>query len=85
MPVTRTSLAGDAVDASVNRCRASRAGCATPSSTARSTAGRHVEVITVGTANTAISSSAGCTDASRAIVTASRRIQPSVENTDMYM
>jgi hypothetical protein len=69
----------------MNRCRASRAAWATRSCTARSTAGRQVEVITVGTAKIASSASAGWIDSSSAMVTASRRIHPSVENSDMYM
>jgi len=53
--------------------------------TIRSTAGRQVEVITVGIAKAASSASAGWIDISRATVTARRRIHPHVENTDMYM
>ena len=85
MPVTRTSLPGGAVVATVKRCRASRLACAARSCATRSTVGRHVDVTTVGTANTASSRSAGWIDASSVSVTASRRIQPQVENTDMYM
>jgi hypothetical protein len=42
-------------------------------------------VSTVGSAKTASSTSAGWIEASSATVTASRRIQPHVEKTDMYM
>ena len=85
MPVTRTSLPGGAVVAVVNRCRASRCDCAPCSCAARSTAGRQVDVNTVGSAKTPSSASAGWIDISSAIVTASRRIQPTVAKTDMYM
>ncbi len=83
MPVTRTSLPGAAVVAVRNRCRASRARGATLSSTARSTAGRQVEVSTVGSANSIRSISAGWIEPSSAIVTTSRRIHPHVVNRDM--
>ena len=59
MRVTRTSLPGGAVVARSNRCRARRLADAPRSSAARSTPGRHVEVSTVGSANTASSASAG--------------------------
>ena len=59
MPVTRTSLPGAAVVAMVNRWRASRLRLRAPLLRRRSTAGRHVEVKTVGSANTASSASAG--------------------------
>ena len=85
MPVTRTSLPGGAVVAVTNRCRASRFAGAPRSWAARSTPGRHVEVSTVGSANTASSASAGWIDISSATVTPSRRIHPHVENSDMYM
>ena len=85
MPVTRTSFPGAAVVAVVNRCRARRFAWPARSCAARSTAGRHVDVSTVGSANAASSASAGWTDASSAIVMPSRRIQPHVANTDMYM
>ncbi len=85
MPVTRTSFAGGGVVAVVNRCRARRLACAPRSIAARSTPGRHVDVSAVGIANTPSSSSAGWIDASSAIVTPRRRIQPHVEKTDMYM
>ena len=85
MPVTRTSFPGGAVVATVNRCRASRFACAALSWAARSIAGRHVDVSTVGSANTASRTRAGWIDASSATVTASRRIHPHVENSDMYM
>ena len=52
---------------------------------ARSTAGRHVDVSTVGSAKTASSTSAGWIDASSATVTPRRRIHPQVEKSDMYM
>ncbi len=55
------------------------------SSAARSIAGRQVEVKTVGSANTASSTSAGWIDISSPIATPRRRIQPQVEKTDMYM
>ena len=51
MPVIRTSLAGGAVVASVNRWRARRLDCAPRSCATRSTAGRQVEVTTVGSAS----------------------------------
>ena len=85
MPVTRTSLPGGAVVARSNRCRASRLAGAPRSSAARSTPGRHVEAKTVGSANTTSSASAGWIDTSSATVTPSRKIQPHVENSDMYM
>ena len=85
MPVSRTSLPGAAVVAVTNRCRASRLPAAPRSSAVRSTAGRQLDVSTVGSAHRASSASAGCTDISSATVTPSRRIQPHVENTDMYM
>src|SRR5579862_4158162 len=85
MPITRTSFAAAAVVASVKRWRARRLACAPRSCAARSTAGRHVDVSTVGTANTARSASAGWIDISSAIVTASRSIHPSVVNSDTYM
>ena len=85
MPVTRTSLPGGAVVAVTNRCRANRLAGAPFSWASRSTAGRQDEVSTVGSANRASRASAGLIDISRATVTPSRRIQPTVENTDMYM
>ena len=85
MPVTRTSLPGGAVVAVRKRCLASRLCDAPSSSAARSTPGRHVDVRTVGTANKPSSTSAGWIDISKAMVTPSRRIQPAVENSDMYM
>ena len=86
MPVTRTSLPGGAVVAIVNRCRASRLAGAPRSCAARSTAGRHVDVNTVGSANTREQQRApdGSTPAARS----SRRAagsSRSVENSDMYM
>ena len=74
-----------AVVAVVKRCRASRFACALRSIAARSTAGRHVDVTTVGIAKTASSTRAAWTDASSAMVMPRRRIQPHVENSDMYM
>src|SRR5712692_8835111 len=59
MPVTRTSFPGGAVVAMVNRCRASRLACAPRSCADLSTAGRHVDVTTVGIANTTSRMSAG--------------------------
>ena len=85
MPAMRTSFPGDAVVAIVKRCRASRLDCDARSIAMRSTAGRHVDVQTVGIANTARSASAGWMAISIASVTANRSIHPSVENTDMYM
>ena len=86
MPVTRTSLPGGAVVAVVNRWRGQAAGRArrAPRPRARPP-GRQVEVSTVGSANTASSASAGWIDTSSATVTPRRRIQPQVENSDMYM
>ena len=86
MPVTRTSLPGGAVVAIVNRWRARRLDCAPRSWAARSTAGppgrgqhrRQRE-------DAPAAPSAGWIDISSAIVTPSRRIQPQVENSDMYM
>src|SRR4051812_30108674 len=85
MPATRSSLPGAGVVASANRCRASRFDCAVRSRTCRSTPGRQLEVTTVGSANAAISTSAGWIDTSSITVTASRKIQPQVLNTDIYM
>src|SRR5580658_1952112 len=85
MPVTRTSFPGGAVVAMVNRWRASRLDCAPRSCADLSDSGRQVDVNTVGIANTTSRMSAGWIDASSAIVTPSRRIQPSVEKSDMYM
>ncbi len=85
MPVTRTSLPGGAVVAVTNRCRARRAEGATRSWTARSTPGRHAEATTVGAAKAASRISTGSIEASRTTVTPRRRIQPQVENSDMYM
>jgi hypothetical protein len=69
----------------VKRCRASRSCGAARSWAMRSTAGRQVEVTTVGTAKTARSTRAGWIEASKATVTPSRRIHPQVEKSDMYM
>src|SRR5213592_272715 len=85
MRVTRTSLPGGAVVATSNRCRARRLADAPRSSATRSTPGRQVDVSTVGRANAASSASAGWIDTSSATVTPSRRIQPPVVNSDMYM
>jgi hypothetical protein len=85
MPVTRTSFPGAAVVAVVKRCLARRLGCAARSCAPRSTAGRHVDVKTVGSAKTASSTSPTWIDISSATVTTSRRIQLHVANTDMYM
>ena len=57
--VTRTSLPGGAVVATMNRCRAKRLAEATRSSVARSTPGRQVEVSTVGSAKTPSSARTG--------------------------
>ena len=78
MRITRTSLPGAAVVARSNRWRASRFAAAPRSSATRSTPGRHVEVNTVGSANTTSSASAGWIDTSNASVTPSRKIQPQV-------
>ena len=59
MPVTRTSLPGAAVVATSNRWRARRLAGAPRSYALRSTPGRHVDVSTVGSANSASSASAG--------------------------
>ncbi len=85
MRVTRTSLPGGAVVAVVKRCKASREAEARRSSAARSIPGRQVEVKTVGSAKSASSTSAGWTDTSSTTATPTRRIQPQVENSDMYM
>jgi len=47
--------------------------------------GRHVDVNTVGSANTASAARAGWIAMSSAITTPRRSIQPHVENSDMYM
>ena len=60
-------------------------GDAPRSSAARSTPGRQVEVSTVGRAKTASNANAGWIDTNKAIVTPSRKIQPPVLNSDMYM
>ncbi len=83
--MTRTSLPGGAVVASVYRWVASRNVCADFSCTFRSTPGRHDDVPTVGSANSVSSTSAGSMDISSTIVTPRRTIQPSVAKTDMYM
>jgi hypothetical protein len=85
MPSTRSSLPGELVVVSVNRCRASRSDCAPRSCAVRSTAGRQEVAATVGSANTTSRMSTGFTVASSATVMASRRIQPAVAKTDMYM
>ena len=83
--VTRTSLPGGAVVATSNKCRARRLADPPRSSAARSTPGRQVDVSTVGSAKAASRASAGWIDTSSATVTPSRRIQPQVVNSDMYM
>ena len=86
MPVTRTSLPGGAVVAVTNRCRASRCAGAPRSCAVRSTAGRQDEVSTVGSGEQGRAGRApDWIDISSAMVSPSRRIQPSVRNTDMYM
>ena len=85
MPATRTSFPGGAVVAVSKRCLASRCDWAPASSAARSTAGRQVEVSTVGSAKTASSASAGWTDTSSTMVTPRRSTQPQVVKSDMYM
>ena len=82
MPSARSSLPGEAVVDSVNRCRASRSACAPRSCAVRSTTGRQEVAATVGTANSTSRISTGFTVASSATVMASRRIQPAVENTE---
>src|SRR5260370_1179377 len=67
------------------RWRDSRLNCASRSWARRSTAGRQVEVRTVGAAKTASSSSAGWMDASSATVTASCKMKLHVVKSDMYM
>src|SRR5215469_5424098 len=85
MPSTRSSLPGEAAVVSVNRCLASRSFCAPCSWAVRSTTGRQEVAATVGMANRTSRISTGLTVARSATVMASRRIQPPVENTDMYM
>ena len=83
-PVTRTSLPGGAVVPSTNRCRASRLCGAPRSSAARSMPGRHEALITVGSANTTSSTSAGWIDASSDDRDDEpQRSSPSVEKIDM--
>src|SRR5450432_3062977 len=53
IPVTRTSFPGGAVVATVKRCRESRLLCNPRSCAFFSTSGLHVDVTTVGIANTA--------------------------------
>src|SRR5580765_4604633 len=74
MPVTRTSLPGAAVVAVVNKWRARRCADARLSQAFRSTAERHVDMYTVGTANTARRISAGWIETSKPIVTPRRKI-----------
>ena len=83
--VTRTSLAGGAVVPSTNRCRPRRALAMKPSSTRRSTAGRHVDTKNAGPANTISSTNAGWTEPSSRAVMTRRNSQPSVANSDMNM
>ena len=85
MPVTRTSLPAAGLVARVNRCSASRLCRAYRSSTARSTAGRHAELSTGGTANNTSRISSGEMPASSTTVTPTRTIQPMVPSSDMYM
>ncbi len=68
-----------------NRCWARRPAWATRSSAVRSTPGRQVEVSTVGRANTASRARPGWIEVRSPTVTTSRKIQPQVENSDMYM
>ena len=81
MPVTRTSLPGGAVVAVTNRWRARRSGWRPRSSAARSTPGRHVEVSTVGSANTRAGPAPGGSTPAAPTVTPSRRIQPAASRT----
>ena len=69
----------------MNRCLASRSACAPRSCAVRSTTGRQEVAATVGMAKKTSRISTGLTVASSTTVTARRRIQPAVENTDMYM
>src|SRR5438105_7842077 len=85
IPVTLTSLPGGAVVAVRKRWRASRSWRAPRSWTARSTAGRHDEVTTVGAAKMARRASTGWIEASNPTVRPRRRIHPAVLNSDMYM
>src|SRR5438552_8413544 len=85
IPVTLTSFPAGAVVAVRNRWRASRSWRAPRSWTARSTAGRHDEVITVGAAKTARSPSKGWIEASSPTVRTRRSTHPAVVNSDMYM
>jgi hypothetical protein len=78
-------LPGGAVVAVVNRWRASRCDEAWLSHAFRSTSGRHVDVHTVGSANTARRISAGWIETRRAAVIPSRRIHPQVVNSDIYI
>src|SRR6516164_1835633 len=80
MPSTRSSLPDEAVVDNANRCRARRSDWAV-----RSTTGRQDVAATVGIANRTRVISTGFTLASSATVMPRRRIQPAVENTDMYM
>ena len=68
-----------------NRCLASRSDWAPRSLACRSTAGRQLDVHTVGTAHGTSSTSAGLIDISITTVIASLRMKPQVENIDMYM
>ena len=82
---TRTSLPGGAVVP--RRTGAAPGGCAArrvPRASARRP-GATSTSSTVGSANSASSTSAGWIDASRTSVTTSRSTQPQVENSDMYM
>lgn len=83
-PATRTSLPGEAVVPTVKRWSARRRDGAPASSARRSTAGRHDEAMTVGTANSASRSSTGLTAASSTRVITRRSTQPAVVKTDMY-
>src|SRR3954447_13919781 len=83
VPLTRTSFAGGAVVPSTKRLRGSLILDATLSSTSRSTAGRWVELNTVGIANRTSRINTGLIEARRMTVNTRRRTQPSVENSDM--
>jgi len=85
MPSTRSSLPDEAVVDNANRCRARRSDWAPRSWAVRSTTGRQDVAATVGIANRTRVISTGFTLASSATVMPRRRIQPAVENTDMYM
>ena len=86
MPVTRTSLPGGAVVAMMNRWRASRSSGAPRSSALALDRRAATPRSARSAARTRRAGPApGGSTSSRPTVTPSRRIQPQVENTDMYM